>query len=473
MGGMYSRMPTLLHTADVHLGHRQYGLQQRAADIELTFEHVLGRAEATDVDALLVPGDLFDSRDVRPRTLETVEALLEDVSVPVLVSPGNHDQNMSRRRRLTWLEYLNNRGLITLLSADLSGGRATFAPTSVDDPRRDGGGYVDLETDEGTIRVFGIQYRGAYMERQLPDIVEGINIVNESEGDPAGTVILGHFGIDDAVPDLGATLSYASLEPLADLADYIALGHIHKQYEADNVYNPGSLEAHDVQEARWEDAHGYYLVDTTDWSAEHRLAKRRPYYTLEFDVSEYRTFADLETAFRQEVREERSSVETVCKRSIHTKGSGGKRKPIVNLRLQGTLLLDFTSFDIERLREIVEDELGALYVQPTDKTERKAVDEILGDLERDDAFEADGTVNTEALQKKVFTTLAEESRYSEHPEEVASTLDDLERRVTEQGQGPNDVATYLQERRRELFPDGVGETNASKDLEEATGGGDD
>jgi len=55
---------------------------------------------------------------------------------------------MSRRRDLTWLQYLNNKGLVTLLSADFEGDRASFAPTDVDSPRHGGGGYVDLEADE-------------------------------------------------------------------------------------------------------------------------------------------------------------------------------------------------------------------------------------------------------------------------------------------------------------------------------------
>ena len=461
-------MSTLLHTADVHLGHRQYGLKQRVTDLELAFQYVLGQAESEDAVAVLIPGDLFDSRDIRPRTLEAVESILEGVSVPILVSPGNHDQNMSRRRSLTWLEYLNNRGLITLLAADFAEDRATFAPTSTDDPRENGGGYVDLTVEDKTIRVFGIQYRGAYMERQLPHVLEGIEAVNDAEGEPDRTIVMGHFGIDDVVPDLGATVSYSSLATLADTVDYVALGHIHKQYETENVYNPGSLEALDVQEGRWEDSHGYYVLDTKDWTAEHRLAKRRPYYTLRFDVSDYRTFGDLEASFLEEVRNERDEVERVCEKSFYTKGDGSRRKPIVNIRFVGQLQLDHVSFDIDRLRNIVEEELDSLYVQPTDKTDRLAIDELLGDLGREDAFEADGTVNTEALQRQVFTTLAEESRYGEQAEEVATTLDELEHRVTEGNEGTATVAEFLQDRRRELFPEGVGQSPS----QESTAGGD-
>ena len=463
-------MANFLHLADIHLGRQQYGLPQRATDAKLSFEHALSQVSTAEADAVLLPGDLFDSRDVRPDTLASVEEVLADVDVPVIVSPGNHDQNMSRRRNLTWLQYLNNKGLITLLSADFAGDRASFAPTDPDTPRQGGGGYVDLETDEGVVRVFGVQYRGAYMKRQIPAVVDGIESVNSSEGEPAATVVLAHFGIDDAVPDLGATVSVAALTPLMDAVDYVALGHIHKRYEVENVYNPGSLEAFSVQEGRWTDAHGYYVVDTADWSATHRVSKRRPYVTVEFDVSGYRTFDDLRAAFEDAVGDEQEMVERVCSNAEFQAGDGSRRAPIVNLRLTGTLLLDHVAFDVDSLREIAEETLDALYVQPTDNTERKAIQELLGDIDRDEAFAADGTVNTDALQERVFTTLAEESRYSAAADDVAATLDELEGLVTEDGAGVGEAASYLRERRRELFPEGVGETGETDEAAAVEGG---
>ena len=459
----------IAHAADIHLGHRQYGLKQRETDARLSFQHFLSQAHERDTDAILIPGDLFDSRDIRPQTLQQTEALLEDIEQPVIVSPGNHDENMSRRRDLTWLEYLNDKGLITLLSAELSGDRAAFVPTDVTDPRRGGGGYVDLKGDDEIVRCFGLQYRGAYIERDLPNIADGIQMVNQSEEEPDATILLAHFGVDDAVPDLGANVARAALTDLEDLVDYIALGHIHKRFESGTVArNPGSLEAFDIQEGRWDDSHGYYVYDTATDTAEHHLSKRRPYHTLNFDVSGYRTFEDLRADFETELENARLDLEDICQRDIHRDGQGNRREPIINVRFEGTLLLDHTTFDVETLTDLAEDELDALYVQPTNHTERKAVQELLGDLERDEAFNPDGTVNTDALQERVFTTLADESRYSAQAEEVAETLDHVEGLVNEDGQSVAEVADYLRERRRELFPEGPGETADAENTDDAT-----
>jgi DNA repair exonuclease SbcCD nuclease subunit len=461
----------IAHAADIHLGHRQYGLEQRETDFRLSFQQFLSETRERETDAILIPGDLFDSRDIRPQTLQQTEALLEDVEQPVVVSPGNHDENMSRRRDLTWLEYLNNKSLITLLSAELSGDRATFAPTDATDPRQGGGGYVDFEPDDETVRCFGLQYRGAYIERDLPNVAAGIQAVNQSEGEPNTTILLAHFGVDDAVPDLGANVARAALTNLEDLVDYIALGHIHKHFESGTVArNPGSLEAFDIQEGRWDDSHGYYIYDTAASTVDHHLSKRRPYHTLNFDVSGYRTFEDLRADFETELENARPDVENVCQRDIHRDGRGNRRDPIINVRFEGTLLLDHTTFDVEALTELAENELDALYVQPTNHTERKAVQELLGDLERDEAFNPDGTVNTDALQERVFTTIAGESRYSEEAEEVAETLDNVEGLVNGDGQSVAEVADYLRERRRELFPEAQGETTGMENTDDATHG---
>jgi DNA repair exonuclease SbcCD nuclease subunit len=91
----------------------------------LTFESVLNRLEEDGVDFILLPGDLFDTRDLKPSVLSKTEDILSDVDVPVLVSPGNHDQRIYPRE-VTWLRYLHEKGHIILLESDLSEEVANF-----------------------------------------------------------------------------------------------------------------------------------------------------------------------------------------------------------------------------------------------------------------------------------------------------------------------------------------------------------
>jgi DNA repair exonuclease SbcCD nuclease subunit len=458
------------HIADVHLGYRQYGLKQREEDGFLTFESTLGQLADEGVDAILIPGDLFDDRDLRPKVLQRTEAILQALDVPVLVSPGNHDQNL-HPRDVTWLKYLHDKGRIVLLSADLTTDVAGFERVDLDEPWEGGGGYVDLPGPDGPVRVFGLQYRGAYVETALRQAAKGIREVNEYEGEPARTILMAHFGVTEVVPDLGANVSFADLDPIEDLVDYLALGHIHKQYEAEDwIYNPGSPEALDIQEGRWDDEHGYYVLEVSEdgIDADHHLSKRRPYVTTEFSVSDHATFEGLAQDLREQMQANRPDVDETCQRDIHT-ARGERRPPIVNLRLKGTLLLDRPAFDVERVQEVTAQELDALYVRPTDETETKAIQELVEGLDEDEVFRADGTINHDPLEERVFRTIAEESRYSEHPEAAADVLGRVEDMVNEDGAGVQSVAEYVQERRRALFPEGARTATGDDTTSEAGG----
>ncbi len=89
-------MLTLLHAADFHLdspfralppqeAQRRRQGQREALDAlrDLALEH---RA-----DLALLPGDLFDSRETYPETLEALARALGQMPCPVVIAPGNHD----------------------------------------------------------------------------------------------------------------------------------------------------------------------------------------------------------------------------------------------------------------------------------------------------------------------------------------------------------------------------------------------
>lgn len=82
------RPATLLHTADVHLGlngSTDGGLEERA------FAAAMDRAIETDVDAVLVVGDLFDHSRVSDELLAWTAKELARVERPVVLLVGNHD----------------------------------------------------------------------------------------------------------------------------------------------------------------------------------------------------------------------------------------------------------------------------------------------------------------------------------------------------------------------------------------------
>lgn len=76
----------ILHTADVHLGD---DLQPELAC--QAFLAVLDRVVAEAADLLIIAGDLFDSSRAARANIDFALGALEQLPVPVVLLPGNHD----------------------------------------------------------------------------------------------------------------------------------------------------------------------------------------------------------------------------------------------------------------------------------------------------------------------------------------------------------------------------------------------
>jgi DNA repair exonuclease SbcCD nuclease subunit len=467
----------LLHAADVHLGHRQYNLKNRQGDMFLTFRKTLQEGvNEHEVDAILVPGDLFHSRDLSPSVLESAEKAFKFVpdDIPVLVSPGNHDQNLNRRA-MTWLEYLHQRDVITLLQPDFEGvnkgGRPVeeLFPSLAAAKDNEGTGvdgtvpgYVDLDVPafDAPVRVFGLEYRGGYIDTALDQVHAAIEAVNNRTGEPAHTVLMAHFGVVDEVPDLGASVRYSTLQQFEGLVDYLALGHIHKPYKgpADEpwFFNPGSLEAHDTQEASWN--LGYYVTDIERESIEphHHTSKRRPFYSYDWDVDGYESWANLAEAFDEAVADERSNVVDFCSAGHYATSDGTPRAPVIDFRIQGHLEFDRRDLDVDALESKLTDAIDPIHVQTKVSVTTAEILDLVEGIDEDAVFTDTGTLRTEVLEGEVFTTVAEQTPYAEDSEATAEVLARAKELVIEEGASSESVADYLQRRRQEVFEDGVG-----------------
>jgi DNA repair exonuclease SbcCD nuclease subunit len=89
MNGKRRRL-RLIHTADVHIGE-DFRADLRLAGLRATVDACLEQG----VDALLIAGDLFDNARISAQTVQAVLDELARLSVPVLITPGNHDALLS------------------------------------------------------------------------------------------------------------------------------------------------------------------------------------------------------------------------------------------------------------------------------------------------------------------------------------------------------------------------------------------
>ena len=103
-------MTRVLHTADTHLGYRQYHSPERQADFLSAFRRVVSDAIEDDVDAVVHAGDLFHDRQPGLSellgTLDILETLSE-ASIPFLAVVGNHEA----KRSAQWLDLFEAMGL--------------------------------------------------------------------------------------------------------------------------------------------------------------------------------------------------------------------------------------------------------------------------------------------------------------------------------------------------------------------------
>jgi DNA repair protein SbcD/Mre11 len=89
---------SFIHTADLHLGAMQYGLEERRNDFSTAFAHVVDAAIKLEVDFLIIAGDLFDNPRPSSATLTDVITELNRLKkhkIPVLAVNGSHDTAQS------------------------------------------------------------------------------------------------------------------------------------------------------------------------------------------------------------------------------------------------------------------------------------------------------------------------------------------------------------------------------------------
>ena len=222
-------MTRVIHTADTHIGYRQYHADERRLDFLTAFERVIEDAIDEDVDAVVHAGDLF--HDKRPELADlqgTVAALarLRRADIPFLGVVGNHE----RKRDTQWLDLFEDLGLATRLDT---------APTLIDG-----------------VACYGLDY-------VTPTQRERVKPTFKPPGDVRASLLVTH-GIVKGFPhgdwDLPSFLEGAPVS-----FDAVLLGDYHEheiRYTDGTVYTyPGSTERVSADETT---ERGYNLVTIED-----------------------------------------------------------------------------------------------------------------------------------------------------------------------------------------------------------------
>jgi DNA repair exonuclease SbcCD nuclease subunit len=234
-------MTRILHTADTHLGCKQYGLEARREDFSRAFWQVVDVAIQEKVDAVVHAGDLFDQRYVSAEDLrDALQGLftLKAAGIPFLGIVGNHEQ----RRGVQWLDLFAGLGLAVHLGPE---------PFQL-----------------GDFAVYGLDYAGR-RELALPELAES-------------SVLVLHQMLDRAQPLPGAELKLEDLTgrgaSLVLLGDY----HEHGVWRAGEtlITYPGSSERWSLSETH---PRGVSLITLELKLLERRELQTRPFIFIRED----------------------------------------------------------------------------------------------------------------------------------------------------------------------------------------------
>lgn len=341
-------MAKFLHIADVHLGFDRYDSPERTKDFFRALYTALEQyAIQPAVDFVLIAGDLFEHRNIKPATLNQAQVclqMLQRANIPVFAIEGNHD-NRPYGTPTSWLKYLSEWGLLMLLEPNE--GRSGEPLLTPWDATKRSGSYVDLDCG---VRIIGSNWYGATAPRAIEKLAEAVTQLPPA---PGSTILMFHHGLEGHIARYAGALRYADVLPLKQAGvNYLALGHIHKNYSEEGwIFNPGSLEANNVEESRYQ--RGAYLVDITDTGIHAQLQTghfQRPILRLEVVAKGQESLDDL----RQ------TTLDTVM--NAVAKLENTETAPIIEVKITGQVGFDRLELDTRRLQQHIQEESGALVV---------------------------------------------------------------------------------------------------------------
>lgn len=248
-----------LHTADWHLGYRQYGMSVRESDFLKPLDEIAEIAVREEVDAVLVAGDMFDSIHPPASAVQAAKRFGDDLrlkGIPVLSIDGNHD---------------------------LSGGKwATVCGfTAVGQV----GGTIQVGNPDPGLFVSGLDFC------RTQQLLERLKAMEDANVNLGGGVLMLHMEIAELTA-YSTALSLRDLEPHLDALNvgYVALGHIHNAVEtatdAGRIYRyPGSTEMNDVSELGFKSV-DLVTVESGRYSRETLNLKTRDFRVVDVDTAE-------------------------------------------------------------------------------------------------------------------------------------------------------------------------------------------
>ena len=251
-----------IHTSDWHIG-RQFHNVSLLDDQRHVLDQIVAHIKNEAVDAVIIAGDIYD-RSVPPAAAvslldDVLNTICTDLSVPVILIPGNHD---GAERLRFGAKQLSQAGLHIIGDLD-----------QITQP-------VLLNKNNCPVSFYGIPYndpesvRNHFGAENISNhhaahqyLIEKINTV---KSDNTINVLISHCFVDGAEPteserplSIGGA-DAVSAEPFKSF-DYVALGHLHnpQHKNAEHIRYSGSILKYSFSEQLQQKGVTLVEMDTT------------------------------------------------------------------------------------------------------------------------------------------------------------------------------------------------------------------
>lgn len=257
-----------IHTADIHLGAAPDSGMPWAADrgSELweTFYRLLDKAEKSDVELLLIAGDLFHRQPLKRELKELNYRFSQLTHTRIVIVAGNHDYigTQSFYKDFEWADNV-----------------VFFRKNHIS--------YVYIASLN--LVVYGMSYDRQEITEAMYDQLRPMRRLKDGRPLPEGCrhILLAHGGDSRHIPINQDKLRQAGF-------DYVALGHIHKPWIDDRspMAYAGALEPIDRND---EGIHGYIqgILSEKETKIEFVPFAERSYITLNAEVTPDMTMRQL------------------------------------------------------------------------------------------------------------------------------------------------------------------------------------
>lgn len=338
-----------IHSADIHLGANPFEIEERFDDMGKALDQVCNFAVDNQVDFVIIAGDFFHNKALNAKTLEqAINSLekLKNANIPVFLTEGNHDME-TYSNVYSWLQFLSSRNYIYLLRPNKI--KTENLIKMWDEEKKEG---TVFETEN--CYIIGLGYPGSTAAKYIENInTELKEMISKKEIVDKPIICMLHTGINRFLTEAMGGLREEEIESLLEKVDYLALGHIHTRYEnpEKKYFNPGSIECVRITDDPFNKGF-YYInmdIDSKKIESEFKIVETRNSILLDLNLDGIKDDEECEDFIVKSVKEE------------YEKKCLSKSKIMLQIKLNGTLLINSIKIDISKIKSKIEEQIPVLH----------------------------------------------------------------------------------------------------------------